>query len=125
MTPVVCINAFYTDTDREIEVVRRLAEETGQGSPFPGTGSLVGEEPSSWLMLLLKLAKKRRNLRFFMNLRLLRQRIEMIAKEVCGADGVEYSPEAMKKPRMEARPEIQQMGTCMVKTHLSLSDNQI
>ncbi len=48
----------------------------------------------------------------------------MIAKEVYGADGVEYAPEALAKAkRMEADPELQKLCTCMVKTHLSLSDN--
>ncbi len=50
------------------------------------------------------------------------QRIELIAKEVYGADGVSYSPEAqIKLKRMEEDPELKEMGTCMVKTHLSLS----
>ena len=54
----------------------------------------------------------------------LRKRIEIIAKEVYGADGVEYSPEALAKAkRMEEDPDISRLGTCMVKTHLSLSDN--
>jgi formate--tetrahydrofolate ligase len=52
----------------------------------------------------------------------LRQRIELIAKEVYGADGVSYTDAALEKAkRFEADPEIAKMGTCMVKTHLSLS----
>ncbi|MCK4292259.1 MAG: formate--tetrahydrofolate ligase, partial [Planctomycetes bacterium] len=52
----------------------------------------------------------------------LRQRIELIAKEVYGADGVTYSDEALAKARaMEADPITKTLGTCMVKTHLSLS----
>jgi formate--tetrahydrofolate ligase len=52
----------------------------------------------------------------------LRQRIELIAKEVYGADGVEYSPAALEKAKtLEADPESQNLGTCMVKSHLSLS----
>ncbi|MCA1765704.1 MAG: formate--tetrahydrofolate ligase [Desulfobulbaceae bacterium] len=44
------------------------------------------------------------------------------AREVYGADGVSYSPEAKTKlDRMEKDPEMKEMGTCMVKTHLSLS----
>jgi formate--tetrahydrofolate ligase len=54
----------------------------------------------------------------------LRTRIELIAEQVYGADGVEYSPGALAKAkRMESDPEISKLGTCMVKTHLSLSDN--
>jgi len=48
----------------------------------------------------------------------------MIATEVYGADGAEYSPEALSKAKkIEEDPEIAKLGTCMVKTHLSLSDN--
>ena len=53
----------------------------------------------------------------------MRKQVELIAKEVYGASGVSYSPEALKK--LEAfesgKKQIDGFGTCMVKTHLSLS----
>ncbi|HDH51797.1 MAG TPA: formate--tetrahydrofolate ligase, partial [Nitrospirae bacterium] len=53
-----------------------------------------------------------------------KDRIELIAKEVYGADGVEYSPEANASlARIQKDPELSKLGLCMVKTHLSLSDN--
>jgi formate--tetrahydrofolate ligase len=52
----------------------------------------------------------------------LAERIELIAKEVYGADGVSYSDEAKRDLKVfEADPECAKLGTCMVKTHLSLS----
>jgi formate--tetrahydrofolate ligase len=52
----------------------------------------------------------------------LSKRIELITKNVYGGDGVEYTPEARKKLEMyEADPKSAAMGTCMVKTHLSLT----
>jgi formate--tetrahydrofolate ligase len=54
----------------------------------------------------------------------LRQRIETIAKEVYGADGVSYTPDALAKAeKLEKAPDADKMCTCMVKTHLSLSHN--
>ncbi|MBT8329026.1 MAG: formate--tetrahydrofolate ligase, partial [Desulfofustis sp.] len=54
----------------------------------------------------------------------IKERIELIAKEVYGADGVDYSAEATRAiDRIQADPELSKMGMCMVKTHLSLSDN--
>ena len=54
----------------------------------------------------------------------LRERIVVIAKEVYGADGVDFAPEANKKlEQFEKAPVISKLGLCMVKTHLSLSDN--
>jgi formate--tetrahydrofolate ligase len=54
----------------------------------------------------------------------IKKRIELIAKEVYGADGVDYSAAAEKSlARIQADPELAGLGMCMVKTHLSLSDN--
>ena len=48
----------------------------------------------------------------------------MIAEQVYGADGVDYTPEALAKVKvLENDPDISKMGTCMVKTHLSITDN--
>jgi formyltetrahydrofolate synthetase len=52
----------------------------------------------------------------------LRQRVERIAREVYGADGVSYAPEAAAKAeRFEADPKFSDYATMMVKSHLSLS----
>jgi len=52
----------------------------------------------------------------------LTERIERIAKQVYGADGVTYSEEARRKLAVyEKDPATKDLGTCMVKTHLSLS----
>jgi formate--tetrahydrofolate ligase len=52
----------------------------------------------------------------------LKDRIHTIATQVYGADGVSYTPVAKEKLAvLEKDPETRTMGTCMVKTHLSLS----
>lgn len=52
----------------------------------------------------------------------LRKRVELIAKEVYGADGVSYSAEAAAKAKkFESDPKFRDFATMMVKTHLSLS----
>ena len=54
----------------------------------------------------------------------LRQRVDMIAKEVYGADGVTWTPEAEAKAiAFESNPEYADFATMMVKTHLSLSSD--
>ena len=48
--------------------------------------------------------------------------LDLIARDVYGADGVSYSDTALAKAKaLEADPENHKMSTCMVKTHLSLS----
>ena len=52
------------------------------------------------------------------------KRVELIAKEVYGADGVEWAPLAVQKAeRFESDPKYKDYCTMMVKTHLSLSDD--
>ena len=52
----------------------------------------------------------------------LRDRVDKIAREVYGADGVSWSPEAEKKAKMlEADSKYDDYATMMVKTHLSLT----
>mgnify|MGYP000783447926 CR=1 FL=1 len=54
----------------------------------------------------------------------LRERVERIAREVYGADGVDWSPLALEKAqRFESDPRYADYCTMMVKTHLSLSDD--
>lgn len=53
-----------------------------------------------------------------------RKRIELVAREVYGADGVDFSAEASRKlADIQKRDDANELGLCMVKTHLSLSDD--
>ena len=53
-----------------------------------------------------------------------RERIERVATEVYGADGVDFSAEALRKlAAIEANNDMSKLGMCMVKSHLSLSDD--
>jgi formyltetrahydrofolate synthetase len=124
INPVVCINHFYTDTDNEVKAVRRLAEEAGARVALSKHWQYGGEGAVEFADAVIEACNEPNDFKFLYELETpLRQRIELIAKEVYGADGVEYSAEALEKAkRMEADPEIQKMGTCMVKTHLSLTD---
>jgi len=53
--------------------------------------------------------------------RSIKEKIEIIAKEIYGADGVEYLPEAEKKVEMFTKQGFAELPICMAKTHLSLS----
>lgn len=53
-----------------------------------------------------------------------KERIELVAREVYGADGVDFSAEASRKlADIQKRDDANELGLCMVKTHLSLSDD--
>jgi formyltetrahydrofolate synthetase len=125
INPVVCINHFYTDTDNEVNAVRKVAEAAGARVALSKHWEKGGEGALELADAVIDACNEETNFKFLYELNTpLRKRIEMIAGQVYGADGVDYSPSALAKARaMEADPEIVKMGTCMVKTHLSLSDN--
>lgn len=125
INPVVCINAFYTDTEAEIKAVKRLAEAAGARVAVSKHWQYGGEGALELADAVIDACNEPNEFKFLYDLSTpLRQRIELIAREVYGADGVEYTPDALAKAKkMEEDPEIAKLGTCMVKTHLSLSDN--
>ncbi len=123
INPVVCINAFYTDTDNEIKAVRRLCEAAGARVAVSTHWEHGGEGAIEFADAVIDACEEPNDFKFLYDLdTALDARIERIAKEVYGADGVSYSPEAKTKlERLKADPEMKQLGTCMVKSHLSLS----
>jgi len=125
VNPVVCINAFHTDTDSEIEVVKKAAEAAGARVAVSEHWLKGGEGALDLADAVIEACNEESDFHFLYELETpLRRRIELIATEVYGADGVDYSDKALEKAkRMEQDPELQKLGTCMVKTHLSLSDN--
>lgn len=125
INPVVCINNFYTDTDNEINAVRKVAEDAGARIALSKHWEKGGEGALELADAVIDACNEENHFKFLYELDTpLRTRIELIAEQVYGADGVDYSPVALAKARaMEADPEIAKMGTCMVKTHLSLTDN--
>jgi formate--tetrahydrofolate ligase len=121
--PVVCINSFHTDTKAEIDLVRRIAEENGALCALSSHWLKGGEGALELAEAVVQACEEKNNFRFLYDLDTpLRKRVELIAKEVYGADGVAYSDVALEKAKMfEADPTASELGTCMVKTHLSLS----
>ena len=123
INPVVCINAFHTDTDDEIAAVRRIGEAAGARVALSRHWEQGGAGALEFADAVVDACEEPNDFKFLYDLDMpLDDRIEIIAKEVYGADGVSYTPEAKQKlSRLKADPEISELSTCMVKTHLSLS----
>jgi len=121
--PVVCINSFHTDTRREIALIRKIAEENGALCALSEHWLKGGEGARELAEAVIAASNEKKHFHFLYELDTpLRKRIEKIAREVYGADGVVFSDEALAKLKLiEQDPALRHMGTCMVKTHLSLS----
>jgi len=123
ISPVVCINPFPTDTAREIAEITRQAEAAGARVALSHHWRRGGEGALELTDAVIDACGDRNNFNFLYDLGMpLSKRIETIAREVYGASGVKYLPDAeVKLAKMEKDPELSQLGTCMVKTHLSIS----
>jgi formate--tetrahydrofolate ligase len=121
--PVVCINSFHTDTAAEVALVRKVAQQHGAYVAFSQHWLKGGEGARELAEVVVAAANEKNDFKFLYDLKTpLRKRIELIAKDIYGADGVTYSDVALAKAvKFEADPATAAMGTCMVKTHLSLS----
>lgn len=123
INPVVCINKFYTDSNDEIQAVKRAAEAAGARVAVSDHWLKGGAGALELADAVIDACNEPVNFKFLYDLNTpLRARIETIAKEVYGAAGVSYTAEAQAKAeRLEKDPDAANMLTCMVKTHLSLS----
>lgn len=123
INPVVCINSFYTDTKDEIAAVRRAAEAAGARCALSEHWLKGGDGALELADAVIDACKDKVDFKFLYPLDLpLRQRVDMIAREVYGADGVAWTPEAEAKAiAFENNPAYKDFATMMVKTHLSLS----
>ncbi len=123
INPVVCINAFYTDTDAEIAAVRKISEAAGARCALSRHWEQGGEGALEFADAVVDACNEENEFKLLYDLDMpVKKRIELIAKEVYGADGVTYTPEAAEKlERISGDPDVKDLGMCMVKTHLSLS----
>jgi formyltetrahydrofolate synthetase len=121
--PVVCINGFTADTKAEINLVRKIAEQNGALAAYSEHWLKGGEGAIELAETVIEACKEKHKFKFLYELGTpLRKQVELIATEVYGADGVTYTPEAQKKAEaLEQNKDFKNFGTCMVKTHLSLS----
>ena len=127
INPVVCVNRFYTDTDAEVALVKRIAEAAGARCAESNHWLKGGEGALEFADAVIDACEEGNDFKFLYPLEMkLRDRVELIAKEVYGADGVDWSPEAATKADMlEKDPKYADFATMMVKSHLSLTHDPV
>jgi formate--tetrahydrofolate ligase len=124
VTPVVAINSFPDDFPSEHDAIREIAASVGVRTAVctnfvdGGKGATelaeavveAAEEPSQFRMLYPSEAT-------------LRQKVETIATEVYGADGVDYLPAASRQLDTYEKAGFGSLPVCIAKTHLSISSD--
>jgi len=120
---VVAVNKFSTDTQKELDFVKKKAVEAGacdcQVSEVWAKGGKGGLDLARAVVKAVSLPKK---FKFLYPLNIpIKEKIKTIATEIYGAKDVEYSELAEKKVQLYTARGWDKLPICMAKTHLSLS----
>ena len=122
---VVCINHFYADTDEEIAVIKEVAEAKGvkaivcKGFEKGSEGAI---ELAEEVVALADSGKADFTPLYSFDMPI-KAKIEKIAKEIYGADGVNFDAAALKTIKEAEELGFSDYPVCMAKTQYSLSDD--
>lgn len=121
--PVVCLNAFYTDTPAERELVRTVAEGAGAAFAVSDHWLKGGEGALDLAQAVIRACDVPNDFAYLCDLaEPIRARIEKQVKDVYGGDGVDFEPLAEEKlAAYQADPATAKLPICIAKTQYSLS----
>jgi formate--tetrahydrofolate ligase len=121
--PVVCLNAFYTDTEKERQLVREVVEKAGARFAVSDHWLKGGEGALELAETVIAACDDPNDFAFLCDLdEPLKDRIEKQVKEVYGGDGVDFEPLALEKlAKFQSDPETARLPICIAKTQYSIS----
>ncbi len=121
---VVAINKFPTDTEAEIELVREKCKEYGADMAISDVWAKGGAGGEELAREIVRICETESNMEFAYDLELsIKEKIENIAKKVYGADGVDFSPKALKEIKNFEAIGLSKLPICMAKNQYSLTDD--
>lgn len=122
---IVAVNAFPTDTEKELKLVEDGCRKLGSDVVLSQVWAKGGEGGIDLARKVIEVAEKG-NARFKPIYPLempLRQKVETIAKEIYGADGVDFTAKASKELAKFEKLGFGNLPICVAKTQYSFSDN--
>ncbi len=122
---IVTLNSFVTDTEEEVEFVKNFCEERDCAFALCEVWAHGGEGGKALAEKVLEtLETKPSNFKpLYEKEDTLKNKINIIAKEIYGADGVTFAPAAAKQLANLEKLGFGNLPVCMAKTQYSLSDN--
>ncbi|MDX2362553.1 MAG: formate--tetrahydrofolate ligase [Crocinitomicaceae bacterium] len=125
LNPVVAINAFPTDTNEEIQLIQVKCEEMGVNAIVAKGWADGGDgmtELAKAVVTEVESGKNKFKPLYDWNISI-KDKIETIAREIYGADGVDYSKQALTDLGKIDQLGLNELPICMAKTQKSFSDN--
>jgi len=124
VSPVVAVNAFPDDYESEHRAIMEIAEEMGAHVAVANHFGKGGAGATELAEVVAEAATEKSNFAFlYPDDASLRDKIEMVATKVYGADGVDYDFTAGKQLDTYERAGFGQLPVCIAKTHLSISSD--
>jgi formate--tetrahydrofolate ligase len=124
VSPVVAINAFPTDYLSEHQAIMEIAASQGARSAVCNHFADGGAGAAGLAEAVAEAAAEPSQFRFlYPDSASLRKKIETLATEVYGADGVDYTPHAAAQLDTYERAGFGHLPVCVAKTHLSISSD--
>jgi len=122
---VVALNAFPTDTEAELQFVTEQCERLGVDMVLSEVWAKGGEGGKALAEKVVEIIDTKPNdFKYLYDVDLsIQEKIETIAKEIYGADGVDFSGAALKEIAKYEKFGLDKMPICMAKTQYSLSDD--
>lgn len=122
---VVAVNEFPTDSNEEVNEVIKFCRKNKVTAIISEVAEKGGKGGINLAKEVLKLIKKNKNnFKFLYNSnKSIREKIDTIAKEIYGAEGVSYSKDADEDIDFMEKRGYGNLPVCMAKTQNSLSDN--
>ncbi len=122
---VVAVNRFQTDTQAEIDLVKKAAIEAGaETAVMTDHWAKGGEGAAALAEAVVDACEKPSDFEFLYPLDIsIKEKIETIAKEIYGAGDVVFEPLAERQIRSYEKAGFGDLPICMAKTHLSISDD--
>ena len=123
VNPVVAINVFTTDTEREIDAVKRIAMEAGAvGVAVANHWAEGGAGAVELAEMVVQACDQPNDFRYIYDVDApIKTKIEAIAREIYRASAVEYTPAAERQIASFERDGFGNLPICMAKTHLSFT----
>ena len=120
---VVAINKFASDTDREIDFLSQKLRDAGVELSLAEVWAKGGAGAIDLAQKVIRIAEKE-NIRFVYDAQDdIKTKIEKIATKIYGAEGVEYTEEALKEIENIEKLGYQDYPVCIAKTQYSFSDD--
>ncbi len=124
VSPVVAINAFPSDHESEHEVIRQIAAQAGARVAVTRHVADGGKGALELAALVVEAAEEPTSFRYLYNLDLpLVDKIEKVAREIYGADGIDLAPSVAKQLKRFEVLGYGEFPVVIAKTHLSLSSD--